>query len=175
MLNTYKNALYEGQYTNIRFVEIEDAEFILSLRCDEKKSQYLHKTEYNIDKQKEYIKNCLNKEDEWYLIIENKEHKPIGTYRIYDLRKDSFCIGSWLMINDCSPMEMLEGEFLAKKFAFEKTAFNKFHFDVRKDNKKVIRYHKMMGAKQVGETELDYLFECTREEYLKNISKFVTV
>ena len=165
--------LYEGKYTNIRFVRVEDAEFILSLRCNEKKAQFLNKTEYNIEKQKEYIKNCLNKDNEWYMIIENKKNKPIGTYRIYDLRKDSFCIGSWLMVDGCSSLEMIEGEFLVKKYAFNKTGFKKFHFDVRKNNKKVIRYHKMMGAKQVGETEQDYLFECTEKDYLEKISKFL--
>lgn len=173
MANTYDNALYIGKYTNIRLVREDDAEFILSLRCDEQKSKYLHKTEYNVDKQKEYIKNCLSKDNEWYFIIENKKQEPIGTYRIYDLKDDSFCIGSWLMIDNCSPIDMMEGEYLAKMFAFKATGFNKFHFDVRKDNKKVIRYHKMMGAKVVGETELDYLFECTKEDYLNNIKKYL--
>ena len=173
MANTYDNALYIGKYTNIRLVREDDAEFILSLRCDEQKSKYLHKTEYNVDKQKEYIKNCLSKDNEWYFIIENKKQEPIGTYRIYDLKDDSFCIGSWLMIDDCSPIEMMEGEYLAKMFAFKATGFNKFHFDVRKGNKKVIRYHKMMGAKQVGETDLDYLFECSKEDYISNIRKYL--
>lgn len=173
MENMLGNTFSVGIYTQIREVEITDAEFILSLRCDEKKAKYLHKTEYNLQKQQEYIKNCLAKDDEWYFIIENKNRKKIGTYRIYDLKKDSFCIGSWLMVDGCSPQEMMEGEYLVKMFAFKKTGFYKFHFDVRKENKKVIRYHKMMGAKQVGETELDYLFECTKEDYLQNISKYL--
>lgn len=173
MVNMFNDLICAGKYTNIRFVNIEDAEFILSLRCDEKKSKYLHKTEYNIEKQKEYIQNCLKKDNEWYLIIENKKHESLGTYRIYDLREDSFCIGSWLMIDDCSPQEVMEGEYLVKMFAFKKTGFQKFHFDVRKGNKKVIRYHKMMGARQVGETELDYLFECTKEDYVNNIRKYL--
>jgi hypothetical protein len=50
---------------------------------------------------------------------------------------------------------------------------DKIHFDVRKGNKKVLRYHKLTGSKIVGETDLDYLFECTKNEYLKNISKFI--
>ena len=173
MENTCDNVLCKGQYTNIRLVKEDDAEFVLSLRCNEKKAQFLHKTEYNADKQKEYIKNCLSKDNEWYFIITNKKQEPIGTYRIYYLKRDSFCIGSWLMVDGCSPIEVMEGEYLVKMFAFKATGFNKFHFDVRKGNKKVIRYHKMMGAKQVGETDLDYLFECSKEDYLKNIKNFI--
>jgi RimJ/RimL family protein N-acetyltransferase len=163
----------EGYFTNIREVEEADSEFILSLRCDEKKAKFLHKTENNVEKQKEYIRRYKTLDDELFFIIENKKHEPIGTYRIYDLREDSFCIGSWLMVDGCSPMEMIEGEYLSKMYAFEQTGFKKFHFDVRKENKKVIRYHKMMGARQVGETDLDYLFECTKEDYLNNIKKYL--
>lgn len=61
-----------------------------------------------------------------------------------------------------------------KKFAFEKTGFDKFHFDVRKENKKVIRFHKMLGAKIVDENDIDYFFECTKEDYLEKIKEFVS-
>jgi RimJ/RimL family protein N-acetyltransferase len=162
-----------GKYVNIREVTVDDAEFILSLRCNEAKAKYLHRTEYDIDAQKQYICNYLTKDNEWYFIIEDKENTPIGTYRIYDLREDSFCIGSWLMMDNRSPEEVMEGEFLVKKYAFQTTGFNKFHFDVRKENRKVIRYHKMMGAKIVGETDLDYLFECSKEEYFLNLKKYL--
>lgn len=166
------NKIY-GKYVNLRDVEIKDAEFILSLRCDENKAKYLNKTEYNIKKQQEYISHYKTLDNEWYFIIENKESKPIGTYRIYNLKEDSFSIGSWLMVNGVSVFEMLEGEYLAKSFAFKTTGFNKFHFEVRKENKKVIRFHKMLGAKIVGENDIDYFFECTKEDYLKNIRKFI--
>lgn len=166
------NKIY-GKYVNLREVGIEDAEFILSLRCDKKKSKFLHKTEYNMKKQQDYITHYKTLNSEWYFIIENKENKPIGTYRIYNLKEDSFSIGSWLMVDKANPFEVIEGEYLAKMFAFDITGFNKFHFDVRKENKKVVRYHKMMGAKIVAENDIDYFFECTKEDYLKNVQKFL--
>lgn len=163
-----------GKNVNIRDVEVEDAGFILSLRCDKKKSKFLHKTEYNLSKQQAYINHYKTLDNEWYFIIEDKNCKPIGTYRIYDLKKDSFCIGSWLMVEAATPEQVIEGEYLVKMFAFEKTGFDKFHFDVRKENKKVIRFHKMLGAKIVDENDIDYFFECTKEDYLKKIKEFVS-
>ena len=163
-----------GKNVNIRDVEVEDAEFILSLRCDKKKSKFLHKTEYNLSKQQAYINHYKTLDYEWYFIIEDKNCKPIGTYRIYDLKKDSFCIGSWLMVEAATPEQVIEGEYLVKMFAFEKTGFDKFHFDVRKENKKVIRFHKMLGAKIVDENDIDYFFECTKEDYLEKIKEFVS-
>lgn len=165
--------LAKGKYVNLREIKEDDAEFVLSLRCDEKKSKFLHKTEYNIEKQIEYIKKYKTLENEWYFIIENKLEKPIGTYRIYDLKEDSFCIGSWLMTEGATSLETLEGDYLSKTLAFLSTGFEKFHFDVRKENKKVLRFHKQMGAKIIGETDIDYLFECTKEDYLNSIRKFL--
>lgn len=162
-----------GKYVNLRNVSVSDAEFILSLRCDDKKSRFLHKTENDIEKQRQYIKSKENVKDEWYFIIENKNNVPIGTYRIYDLRPDSFCIGSWLMIDGVSPQEMLEADFLVRNFGFDTLGMNKMHFDVRKENKKVWTYHKLVGAKQVGETELDYLFECDKQDFLNGIKRFL--
>lgn len=165
--------ILKGKYVNIREVLPEDAKFILYLRCDKEKLKYLHETECDIDKQIRYIQRVRSLNNEWYFIIENKEQKPLGTYRIYDLRSDSFCIGSWIMIDGCSYYETIEGEYLVKMFGFEKTGFNKFHFDVRKENQKVLRFHKLMGAKQIGETEQDILFECTKNDYLKNVRKIL--
>ena len=164
-----------GRKINLRDIETADANFVLSLRCNEKKSKHLHKTENDINKQIEYIKKYKTLNNEWYFIIERKNGEKIGTYRIYDVQKESFCIGSWLMIDGITSEEMLEADYLVRLFGFNKLNMNKIHFDVRKENKKVIRYHKMMGAKQVGETELDYLFECSKEDYLNNIKIYLNL
>ena len=163
----------DGNYVTLRNVKSDDAEFILSLRCNEKKSKFLHKTENDVIKQQNYITNCLNVADQYYFISENKDGKRIGTIRIYDITDTTFTGGSWLMVDGSSPQEVIETEYLMKKYGFCVLNKPKCVFDVRKENKKVIRYHKMMGAKVVGETELDYLFECTKEDYMKNIKNFI--
>ena len=165
--------MIKGKYVNLRDVEIEDAEFILSLRCDEKKSRFLHHTDYDIKKQQNYINKYKKLKNEWYFIVENLSGEKIGTYRIYDVQQNSFCIGSWLMVQGISSNEMLETDFLVRNFGFDTLKMNKIHFDVRKNNKKVIRFHKMLGAKITGETDLDYLFECTKDDYLNCIGKFL--
>lgn len=55
----------QGWFINLREITIGDAKFVLDLRCDEKKSKYLNKTEYNLEKQIDYINNYLKKDDEW--------------------------------------------------------------------------------------------------------------
>ena len=158
----------KGKFVNLREVTTDDAEFILKLRCDEKKSRFLHKTEYNVEKQVEYIKNYLKKDNEWYFIIENKEYKPLGTVRIYDVEGDKYTGGSWLMIDGASPKETIEGDLLLKEYSFNVLNFSKNIFQVSKGNNKVIRYHKICGAEILSENDLEYNFLLTKEMYIKN-------
>lgn len=88
---------------------------------------------------------------------------PCGTVRIYDLKDDSFCWGSWILNENKTRYAALESAFLVYKFAFDKLKFKKSHFDVRKGNDRVISFHEKMGAVRTGETELDLLFEITKE------------
>ena len=173
MVNTSDDLRRNGLYVNLRCVELDDADFILSLRCNEEKSKFLHKTEYNIEKQKEYIQNCLNSKEQYYFISEDKSGNRIGTIRIYNITDETFTGGSWLMVDGCSPEQVIETEFLMKDFGFNVLNKPRCVFDVRKENKKVARYHKLSGARIVGETDLDYLFECTKEDYFNNIKKFL--
>ena len=49
--------LIYGNNIDLRPVEIDDAEFILSLRIDQKLNQYLSPVENDLEKQREWIKN----------------------------------------------------------------------------------------------------------------------
>ena len=54
-----------GKYVNLREVTVDDAEFILSLRCDENKSKFLHKTEYNLENQVKFL-GALSRQEELF-------------------------------------------------------------------------------------------------------------
>ena len=167
--NTHDFKPLEGKYVNLREVEIDDAEFILSLRCDEKKARFLHKTENNLEKQIEYLKRYKTLDNEWYFIIENKRHEPKGTIRLYDIHDDQFTGGSWLMVSDALPEESIEGDVLAGQYAFETLGFKQSVFDVRKENKKVVRYHLFSGSKIIDETDIDYIFKTTKKDFSQKL------
>lgn len=171
--NTHNFKPIEGKYVNLREAEIEDAAFILSLRCNEKKSRFLNKTENDLEKQTAYLKRYKTLDNEWYFIIENKNHDPLGTSRMYDVRGTQYTGGSWLMKDGSLPEETLEGSILARQMAFEKLGFEKDCFDVRKANKKVVRFHKLWGSKIVSENEIDYFFEMTRDIFMQNKQRFL--
>lgn len=159
-----------GKNINLRDIEISDAQFVLDLRTNDKKSLYLHKTDADIQKQINYINKYKTLKNEWYFIIEDKNGKPLGTVRIYDVIGDSFCWGSWLIVDNAPSQTALESALLIYDYAFDYLNFNNVHFDVRKGNVKVQRFHELFGAQRTGETELDILYKYDKETY-KNISE----
>lgn len=162
-----------GRYVNIREAEVGDAKFILSLRCDEIKSRFINKTESNLNKQIEYLERYKMLDDEYYFIIMDKNGTPIGTIRMYDLGKNDFVSGSWLMIKEATAEQVLEGNFLMLHFAYSALNYRKFHFDVRIKNKKVATFHQTMGAVMVSKNELDYFFEADLATYIANLAKLL--
>ncbi len=151
-----------GRSIKIRLVEVDDAEFITSLRMDPKYNKYLSNVDGSIDKQREWITSYKQDEKDgkqFYFIIETLSGLKCGTVRLYDFIDDSFCWGSWILNENKTRFSALESAFLVYKFAFENLGFNKSHFDVRKDNKKVIAFHEKMGAIRKNEDEQNVYYD----------------
>ncbi|MCT7537426.1 GNAT family N-acetyltransferase [Aliarcobacter butzleri] len=160
-------SLIKGKHVILRFVEEFDAQFILDLRTKEK-AKYLSKTDNNLDNQINWIKNYKNREKdgkEFYFVIENKKNERIGLVRAYKIEDNSATSGSWIMLDGVKTEATLEGVLLLYEFILEYLGKEKIFFDVRKDNKKVWRFHKSYGAVQIDEDELDYFFEFSKDNF----------
>lgn len=125
--------------------------------------------------QKKWIKSYKIEETaqkQFYFIIERLDGTPCGTVRVYDLKEDSFCWGSWILNDNKTRYAALESAFLVYKFGFETLGFKKCHFDVMKENVKVISFHKKMGAIATGEDDRNYYFNIAKEAVNKSKTKF---
>lgn len=145
---------------------ISDAEFILTLRTDPKKSQYLSDTPNDVDKQIKFIKNYFDNSTDYYFIITDKANNALGTVRIYDIKDDSFCWGSWIIADNAPQNSAIESALLIYDFGFFALHYSKVHFDVRKANVKVVNFHKRLGATIVREDEINFYFEYDKEKYM---------
>lgn len=160
----------ESKTIKLRFVNEDDAGFILKLRLDNNYNQYLSSVSPDLQAQKDWIKKYKEKEKngiEFYFIIERNDGIPCGTVRIYDRRKDSFCWGSWILNAEKTKFAAIESAFLVYEYGFNSLGYSKSHFDVMKGNEKVISFHEKMGAVQVGEDDTNYYFEITKESVYK--------
>jgi RimJ/RimL family protein N-acetyltransferase len=164
----------ESKNLKFRLVEENDADFILSLRLDERYNSFLSSITPDLEAQKRWIKTYKYDEqagNQFYFIIERKDGTPCGTIRVYDLRKDSFCWGSWILNQNKSRYAALESAFLIYEFGFKHLGFLKSHFDVMKSNKGVIKFHERMGALQVDEDDQNLYFEITEDAVKKTKQK----
>ncbi len=151
---------------SLRLIESSDADFVLKLRLDDRYNQFLSSVSSDVSAQREWIQRYKSDEakgTQFYFIIERNDGKPCGTIRIYDLRQDSFCWGSWILNEDKTRYAALESAFLIYEFGFDSLGFKKSHFEVMKGNEKVISFHKKMGAVQVGEDAENFYFEISKE------------
>jgi len=168
--------IINGKHINLISVTTDDAAFILSLRLDANLGKYLSTVENDLQAQIEWINSYLHRErrgEEYYFVITEKSGERLGTVRVYDFKGDSFSWGSWVMRPGNPSYAAIESALCVYEFAFAALGFARCHFEVRKENQKVIVFHTRFGATIVGEDDLNNYFELSKSDYLATRKKYV--
>ncbi|EEQ4420936.1 GNAT family N-acetyltransferase, partial [Escherichia coli] len=102
-------------------VEINDAEFIYSLRIDSRLNKHISTINGTVIEQAEWIEDYKKREEnneEFYFIIKRTDNdEKIGTIRLYNITKDDgFCWGSWILNDDKMKSSAIESAYLIYKF-----------------------------------------------------------
>ncbi|EKM0362637.1 GNAT family N-acetyltransferase [Cronobacter turicensis] len=163
--------LIKGKNIILRNAQPDDAEFIVNIRTDAKKGRFISSTSSDIEKQREWLQSYLQSNGQAYFVITDMDGNSLGTVRLYDQQGNSFCWGSWVITDSAPSNTAIESALLVYHYAL-KTGFSKAHFDVRKGNASVIKFHERFGAKRTGETELDILFEISKEAIQNSMEKY---
>lgn len=156
---------------NVRLVNLDDAEFIVSLRTDEKLGKFLHSTSSDVKKQIDWIKLYLEREQEQkefyfiYNIVDSEIEKPIGVNRIYNIKSDSFVVGSWIFSKDAPLGTAILGDIISREIGFEYLSVTKCFFDVRKNNHSVLKYHQSYSPNQINEDDDNFYFELSKDKF----------
>lgn len=164
-----------GRTLVFRDAVIDDAPFILGQRTDAKKARFLSMTPPDLDAQKKWLEAYAQDTDQAYFVIELKE-TPVGTVRLYDARRNSFCWGSWILIGGLPSQAAMESALIVYAYALDHLGFEASHFDVRRGNERVWSFHERFGAQRTTETNLDYFYsiECAAiRESLRRYRKFL--
>lgn len=151
-----------GKKLALRNVCLGDAQFILDLRVDPSKSRYLNQTSAQIEDQNEWIRSYQSSDNQAYFIIESGSER-IGTLRIYDPREYSFCWGSWILKADSPWDAAIESALMAYTYAIDVLKFKEAHFDVRKENVAVWKFHESFGATRIMESDADFFYTLDRK------------
>jgi hypothetical protein len=164
---------------HFRLVDVEDAEFILLLRNNKKLSKHLSPTSTDIEVQKSWIKNYKIREKngkEFYFICLSPDKKfKLGLNRIYNFNREKFEIGSWLFSKQSEAGNSIICDLFSRTLAFEVLNFNICVFEVRKENKSVVNYHRRFSPKIVNEDDLNYYFELDFPNFEKQRNKLLNI
>lgn len=167
------NQLKPSQYTknvHLRLVEPTDALFIFNLRSDQNKNTHLSTSAPTVEEQEAWLIQYKNREQqglEYYYIISNSRNEKLGVVRLYDFKDNSFCWGSWIISSNAPNYAAIESALTIYYIAFHYLGFSKSHFDVRRKNTKVIKFHQRLGAKIISEDISNYYFNFSLEAYQK--------
>lgn len=160
-----------GKTLTFRNAGIDDAAFILSLRTDIEKNRHLSAVSGDLVEQQAWLAAYANAEDQAYFIIEY-QGAPIGTVRLYDPQGESFCWGSWILVNTRPSHAAMESALMVYAYAVDCLGFKASHFDVRKGNERVWQFHERFGARRIYENELEYQYKLSFDSIVSSRSKY---
>lgn len=161
-----------GRALVFRNAQPEDAEWIVTLRTDVRIAKYLSATSAEIKKQIDWLKQYAVSEDQAYFIIEANDGELLGTVRLYDQQGNSFCWGSWILKERAPQSAAIESALMVYSYAIDYLGFKTSHFDVRKGNEHVWRFHERFGAVRVAETEHNFIYKISAESISASRQKY---
>ncbi len=156
---------------SVRLVNEADSEFIVSLRTDSQRGQFLGDTDESIEKQRVWIQDYKKREragHEYYFIFEKPLGERLGVSRIYDIKEETFTTGSWVFRKDAPFGAAFLGDIICHEIAFELFPDSVNLHDVRKANTGVRKYADEFHPKLLFETAFTQYYMNTRENYLKH-------
>ena len=158
-----------------RLVTEDDVDFILKLRTNKELTKNIHSTDNDREAQIEWIRNYKKREAEGrdYYFIFFKECIPVALDRIYNIYSIYATPGSWIIDPQHSSFELALATSLINGYImFHLLGVELSVYDVRKKNKQVVKFHKLMGAKIFTESDIDYFFYKNRKIYDESVEKY---
>jgi RimJ/RimL family protein N-acetyltransferase len=149
----------------------EDAPYIHRLRTDPANNTHLSRVNGTVADQRAWIEAYKVREmagEELYYIIENSDGTSCGVVRLYEITRDSFTWGSWILDRNKPAKAALESAVLIYRIAFEKLGLERAVFDVRRENSRALAFHSRFGATETGQNDENCYFEYRRDRFLQD-------
>lgn len=153
------NITLEGAKYRLRPVTIEDAPFILALRTDQQRNQYLGRVTGELTDQENWLEAYFERDGDYYFVIENVASGAAeGLISLYEIDSATSTAewGRWIIKTGSNAA--VESAFLIYTFAFEKLGLHTVYCRTIINNAKVCSFHDSCGLTR----------ERTLEKYLDN-------
>ena len=158
-----------------RLVTEDDVDFILSLRTNKELTKYIHPTDESRENQLQWIMDYKKREKEGrdYYFIFFYEGQPVGLNRVYNRSELYATSGSWLCKPGIDSWIPIAINFTLNDIIFEILKVQLVICDVRMENKKVNKYHILIGDKKIHQSDIDNFYYRTIDTYIPNRNKLI--
>lgn len=174
------DGVIEGRYVDLRSAKEEDAEFTLNLRQDPKVRNFFPHLNQTIDKQIEWLRMQMNKENDYFFVVRRKNGERIGTIGVYNIVSGKEAETGRVNMRG-NAIESLETNLLLNKFCFDELNVASVYGYVYTDNYRSIRYTERFGGefvnKCIGKDGREMYYSVTTkksfQESSRRIEKFL--
>lgn len=161
-----------GKNLYLRDICEDDAQFVFDLRTDPVKGRHLSATPGQVEDQVNWIRSYKDKKNQAYFIVCDKESNRLGCVRMYDPIGNSYCWGSWLMLDGLGPLVAIESALLVYSYGVF-LGFTQARIDVRQRNESVWKFHEnFAGAELIKEDDLDRFYVVKAEKISRVLAKY---
>ena len=154
----------QGYGCRLRPVRLDDAAFIVDLRNRPFAQGTIHATDSSVEKQQAWIEKYFERKGDYYWIVESMDNSAdvgaVGFYDITDDEKEG--MPGRLVVMPQTKFNIFAPLFLIYDYFFSNTPLQRVIMDVVSSNKKVIRFHKIYGARMI--TDLPERYTGTEKE-----------
>jgi hypothetical protein len=164
------NFTFERYGLHVRFVEESDAKFIMELRINPDLSKYIHETTPDVELQRTWIRNYLKRQnngEDFYFMFEKPKGTKLGICRIYDVKEDSFTIGSWIFSRQAPIGSSILADIITREIAYKLFPLKQHLFDVKRRNITVNRYHETYKSELLYQDEETNYYTCSKKNFEK--------
>ena len=133
-----------GKAFSLRPVDLDDADFILSLRGDHTHARYLHPVSADPERQRAWIAEYLLRAGDFYFVVSNnRTSEREGLVSVYDVKNGEAEWGRWIL----RPGSMAgpESAFLIYQVAFQTLGLTRLYCRTIAENSAVVRFHDECG------------------------------
>lgn len=131
----------------LRPVALTDAAFIYSIRRMPELSRYIGEIGDDYVAHQAWLAAHLDREDDYYFVIERLNGEPVGTIAVYDISEGEGHWGRWIILPTvpAAPASV----WLTFHVAFERLGLSSIYSNTVQDNGRVVSFHERCGLEQV--------------------------
>ena len=158
-----------------RFVNESDAAFIVSIRTNRNRSEYIGATSVDVDDQRQWIRDYKIRESlgkDFYLIF-SLDEKPLGVYRLYDIKGEDFVCGSWVFSPEAPKGAAILGCIIGREIAYEDLQLTNCYTDVIKGNNSSMQFQMAFKPEVLREDESKVYFRHSKKNFYQIKPQFI--